>query len=1257
MYLYNLTLQKTQCITHAVFGNFSAPKAQEILVARGKVLELLRPDDESGKVISILSTEIYGVIRDLKTIRHGGGNRDYIVMGTDSGKISILRYNDVKNRFDKVHEECFGKTGSRRIVPGQYIACDPKGRCVMIGSIEKSKLVYVLNQDSQAKLTISSPLEAHKANSVVFSMCGVDSGLENPMFACIEASYDELPSENEKKVAVGEGGWAKNLVFYEVDLGLNHVTRKWSSPTDKGANIVITVPGGKDGPGGVLVCAENWIIYKNQGHDDVKAMIPRRFGMADDKGILPVCTATHVQKKMFFFLIQTELGDLYKVTLDFDEDAVNDVIVKYFDTIPPAASMCVLKTGFLFSASEFANSFLFQFQGIGEDDDTPFSNSKMDASDIVYMQPRALTNLVMIDEMESLSPVTDMLVADLAKEHTPQIYTLCGRGPRSSLRILRHGLAVTEMARSELPGNPQGAWAVRSSSRDEYHEFIVISFVDRTLVLRIDETVTEVSDSGVSDSTPTLSMSLLGDNSLLQIHPNGIRHILGQNRIIKEWKTPGKKAITKCAVNERQVVIALTGGELVYFELDKGGSLVDVHRKEMGSDVASLALGPVPEGRQRSLFLVVGSFDNTVRVLSLNSANSLAPVGTTLAVPAQPTSILLIDQPTFSASSSAAESKSNSASSAAAAAATTISHLYLYVGLQNGVVIRSTFDDADGKLIDPRRRFLGTKPVKLVPVKIRGQNAVLAISSRSWLYYRHQNRLHDTPLSYDALEGASTFSSAQCPEAIVAIAGNLLRIVTIDRLGELFNQSVVPLRYTPRKMIVHPLTNHLIIIESDHNAYPYDVKQTLQKDQLSMLKAEEDEAEEEEGEEGGDSMDTDGTTKKRKMKQEGGAAAAAAEEEDEEKKQQQQAEDAFMGVPQAGAGKWASCIRIVNPADGTTLFLQELADNEAAFSLCTVVMKDEQLYLAVGTCRDLNLSPRSLTNGSIHMYQFTDHYTKLQLLHKTIVQDAVLALTPFQNRLLAGVGNSVRLFELGKRKLLKKCDNKQFPTTVCNIDVYGDRIYVADSCESFFYCTYKKQENVIDIFAESLVPRYITASCHIDYDTMCGADKFGNVFVSRLPADTSSLIEKDPTGGQRIGTYGEFIKKTVYKLGDAVEFHVGDMVTAMKKASLVPGGTQVIVYSTLMGGIGILVPFSSREDIEFFSHLEMHMRQESSSLGGRDHLSYRSYYNPVKDCVDGDMCSEFLNIEHGRQSAVAEELASKTTEVLTKLEEIRNRVM
>lgn len=33
----------------------------------------------------------------------------------------------------KVHQETFGKSGCRRIVPGQYLAIEPKGRAVMIG--------------------------------------------------------------------------------------------------------------------------------------------------------------------------------------------------------------------------------------------------------------------------------------------------------------------------------------------------------------------------------------------------------------------------------------------------------------------------------------------------------------------------------------------------------------------------------------------------------------------------------------------------------------------------------------------------------------------------------------------------------------------------------------------------------------------------------------------------------------------------------------------------------------------------------------------------------------------------------------------------------------------------------------------------------------------------------------------------------------------------------------------------------------------
>ena len=41
----------------------------------------------------------------------------------------------------------------------------------------------------------------------------------------------------------------KQLTFYELDLGLNHVTRKDTFPVDNGSNLLISVPGGADGPG------------------------------------------------------------------------------------------------------------------------------------------------------------------------------------------------------------------------------------------------------------------------------------------------------------------------------------------------------------------------------------------------------------------------------------------------------------------------------------------------------------------------------------------------------------------------------------------------------------------------------------------------------------------------------------------------------------------------------------------------------------------------------------------------------------------------------------------------------------------------------------------------------------------------------------------------------------------------------------------------------------------------------------------------
>ena len=44
------------------------------------------------------------------------------------------------------------------------------------------------------------------------------------------------------------------------------------------------------------------------------------------------------------------------------------------------------------------------------------------------------------------------------------------------------------------------------------------------------------------------------------------------------------------------------------------------------------------------------------------------------------------------------------------------------------------------------------------------------------------------------------------------------------------------------------------------------------------------------------------------------------------------------------------------------------------------------------------------------------------------------------------------------------------------------------------------------MFADDIVPRHVTTALHLDYDTVAGADRFGNVFVSRLPPEISALV-------------------------------------------------------------------------------------------------------------------------------------------------------
>lgn len=63
---------------------------------------------------------------------------------------------------------------------------------------------------------------------------------------------------------------------------------------------------------------------------------------------------------------------------------------------------------------------------------------------------------------------------------------------------------------------------------DEFDAYIIVSFVNATLVLSIGETVEEVTDSGFLGTTPTLSCSLLGEDALVQVSDISLTYMHAQ---------------------------------------------------------------------------------------------------------------------------------------------------------------------------------------------------------------------------------------------------------------------------------------------------------------------------------------------------------------------------------------------------------------------------------------------------------------------------------------------------------------------------------------------------------------------------------------------------------------------------------------------------------------------------------------------------------------------------------------------------------
>ena len=834
----------------------------------------------------------------------------------------------------------------------------------MLTSVEKNKVVYIVNRNSEGGILISSPHEANQWASLCYAMCALDTGWEHPVFATLEVDYADAEADSTGQMYKNR---EKQLVYYTVDLGLNHVVKSWSDVVDYSANMIFGVPGGQDGPSGTLVCCEDRIYYRHDKAQPLMIPIPRRKGPTEDperkRIIVAGCLHLSRARHEFFFLLQTDDGDVFKLTMAMGEDAQGrrtsqpeSLHLKYYETYPVATQMLLIRKGYIYIAAENGDSGLYHVNDLAEDlefehwnnfSSAGYTADPEEAYEPLYFKPRGLQFTNLSVNMSNLHPLLRTQVDNPLSEDAPQIYALQGSGSRSMFKTIRHGLDVQEIVSSELGElDFSNLWALKHRSSDTFHSYLLLTsaYADKTIVLSIGDEVETMDDSPFLATRATLTAQLMGDATLVQVHARGVHSIL-ESGTINEWPSPAHRTIVAASANERQLLLGLSSSELAFFFMGDDGVLNQLEEMpEMSGTITALSVGTTPVGQTQAKYAVVGCDDCTIRVLSIELDSPLE-ARSVQALSAIPTSLEIIDQIDPGSG---------------------VSVTYVHIGLQSGLYLRAVIDEVTGELGEVRTKFLGARPTRLFPVNAGGatkqdQQCILACSSRPWLGYNHPlTKLYTlAPLVTGTLDAASTFVSEHI-NGLCAIQGQNLLIFELPNIDGRLRSEEVKLNYTPRSMSRHPALPIWYVAQSDSNTLARATKQNLIA-----------------------SKETNGDVK-----------MATDEDPKPDEDEDPEALRRHLGLERA-AGHWASCVSAVDPIYSKTVTANiELGENEAALCVSAVpfASRENQVFVAVGTGQHMQAPGSSAalpegvtTKGFVHVYKTSEDGRNMEFLHKVSI--------------------------------------------------------------------------------------------------------------------------------------------------------------------------------------------------------------------------------------------------------------------------------
>lgn len=247
-------------------------------------------------------------------------------------------------------------------------------------------------------------------------------------------------------------------------------------------------------------------------------------------------------------------GMLHLLTLNILQNRVDSLSFIGLGSISIPSCLVYLDNDVVFVGSTLGDSQLIH---VGHTDDT-----------MAAAENREI--LQVIDEFPNLGPITDFCVADLDKQGQTQLITCSGVAKDSSLRIIRNGVGLNELATIGISG-VKGVWALRPSFYEKHDDMLVISFVNQTRLLGLrGNTMTQLdSYSGIDVNCRTLVALNVKDDMVIQVTDKSVRLMdaSGQGGLLDEWIPEYNVQITVASVNPSQCVVSTGYGKLIALEI------------------------------------------------------------------------------------------------------------------------------------------------------------------------------------------------------------------------------------------------------------------------------------------------------------------------------------------------------------------------------------------------------------------------------------------------------------------------------------------------------------------------------------------------------------------------------------------------------------------------------------------------------------------------------------------------------------------